>query len=102
MLHKASQGWANSGLEDVVVGDDDEDELAETAPDSSVTASIDVDDDDLELGLDEEDDLTDDGVSTVPLEDFGDNDGLDSEEFFDDGGFDYDDGDFDSDGGDMW
>lgn len=90
------------GLEDVVVGDDDEDEGTETTPDTGITASIDVDDDDLELGLDEEDDLADDGVSTVPLEDFGDGDSLDSEEFFDDGGFDYDDGDFDSDGGDMW
>lgn len=92
-----------SGLEDVLIGDDDDDD---TTPEDSgtagdVTASIDVDDDDdLDLGLDEEDDLTSDGVSTVPLEDFGDNDGLDTENFFDDGGFDYDSGDFD--GGDVW
>ena len=92
-----------SGLEDVLIGDDDDDD---TSPEDSgtsgdVTASIDVDDDDdLDLGLDEDDDLTSDGVSTVPLEDFGDNDGLDTENFFDDGGFDYDSGDFD--GGDVW
>lgn len=91
------------GLEDVLIADDDDDD---TTPEDSgtsgdVTASIDVDDDDdLDLGLDEEDELTSDGVSTVPLEDFGDNDGLDTENFFDDGGFDYDSGDFD--GGDVW
>mmetsp|Transcript_60893 Transcript_60893/g.170683 ORF Transcript_60893/g.170683 Transcript_60893/m.170683 type:complete len:380 (+) Transcript_60893:158-1297(+) len=93
-----------TGLEDVVIGDDDEDEGAEdTTPSPDITASIDVDeDDDLELGIDDEDDLTDDGVSTVPLEDFSDNDGLDTENFFDDGGFDFDDGDFDGGDGDMW
>jgi hypothetical protein len=93
-----------TGLEDVVIGDDDEDEGAEDATTSpDVTASIEVDeDDDLELGIDDEDDLTDDGVSTVPLEDFSDNDGLDTEDFFDDGGFDFDDGDFDGGDSDNW
>jgi len=95
---------AATGLEDVVVGgDDDDDTTPEDTSNSGVTASIDVDDDDdlgLDLGLDEQDGITSDGVSTVPLEDFGDDGGLDTENFFDDGGFDYDSGDFD--GGDVW
>ena len=93
-----------TGLEDVVIGGDDEDEGAEDATTSSdMTASIDVDeDDDLDLGIDDEDDLSDDGVSTVPLEDFSDNEGLDTEDFFDDGGFDFDDGDFDGGDSDNW
>lgn len=91
-----------TGLEDVVIGDDDDDDTEDIAI-SDVTASIDVDDDDdMDMGLDDEDDLTDDGVSTVPLEDFGDNDSLDTEEFFDDGGFDFDDGDFDGGDVDIW
>jgi hypothetical protein len=93
-----------AGLEDVSIADDDDDDTTPEASETSggVTASIDVDDDDdLDLGLDEEDDLTSDGVSTVPLEDFGDNDG-DTENFFNDGGFDYDSGGDDFDGGDVW
>lgn len=91
-----------TGLEDVVIGDDDDDD-AEDIPMTDMTASIDVDeDDDMDLALDDEDDLNDDGVSTVPLEDFGDNDSLDTEEFFDDGGFDFDDGDFDGGDVDIW
>eukprot|EP00339_Tiarina_fusa_P026986 CAMPEP_0117041886 /NCGR_PEP_ID=MMETSP0472-20121206/29210_1 /TAXON_ID=693140 ORGANISM="Tiarina fusus, Strain LIS" /NCGR_SAMPLE_ID=MMETSP0472 /ASSEMBLY_ACC=CAM_ASM_000603 /LENGTH=342 /DNA_ID=CAMNT_0004752991 /DNA_START=152 /DNA_END=1176 /DNA_ORIENTATION=- len=72
-----------SGLEDVVIGDDDDDDSPEDeGTGTDVTASIDVDDDDdLDLGLDEEDDA----VSTVPLEDFGDGDNLDTDDFFDDG-----------------
>ena len=94
-----------TGLEDVVVGDDGDDDDDEM--ESGVgTASISVDDDDddeLELGLDDDGGLSDDGgVSTVPLEDFGDSDSLDTEEFFDDGGFDYDGGDDFGDGGDGW
>jgi hypothetical protein len=100
-------------LEDVEIVDaDDDDDSDDNAPEvtvggadgGDVTSSIEVDDDDeLDLGLDEEDDMTDGGVSTVPLEDFdSDSDGADSESFFNDGGFDYDDGDFDSDGGDTW
>lgn len=70
---------------------------------TDVTASIDVDeDDDMDMGLDEEDDLTSDGVSTVPLEDFGDNDSFDTQDFFDDGGFDYDEGDFGGGDSDNW
>ena len=92
-----------TALEDVVIGDDDDDEgLEDETPSPDVTASIDVEDDDLELGLDEEDDMADDGVSTVPLEDFSDNDSLDTEDFFDDGGFDYNDGDFDGGDIDTW
>jgi hypothetical protein len=96
-----------SGLEDVVIGDDDDDDDDSSPEDegtgSDVTASIDVDDDDdLDLGLDEEDELSDDAVSTVPLEDFNDGDNLDTDDFFDDGGFDYDDGDDGGDGGDSW
>lgn len=85
---------ATAGLEDVIISEDDEDETEDVSPSADVTASIDVDDDDdLDLGLDEEDEMTDDGVSTVPLEDFSDNEGLDTENFFNDGGFDYDAGD---------
>ena len=95
-----------SGLEDVVIGDDDDDDSSaeDEGVKSDVTASIDVDeDDDLDLGLDEDDDLSDDAVSTVPLEDFSDGDDLGSDEFFDDGGFDYDYGDYDGgDGGESW
>jgi len=92
----------STGLEDVIIGEDDDDETEDTGTRADVTASIDVDeDDDLDLGLDEEDDLSDGGVSTVPLEDFSDSDNLDTQDFFDDGGFDYDSGDFDG-GGDDW
>lgn len=83
------------GLEDVMIAGDAEDDtmVEEVNVDLEVTASIDVDDDDdLDLGLDEEDEL-DDSLE-VPLEDFGDGDNLDVDDFFDDGGFDYDDGDF--------
>eukprot|EP00980_Cylindrotheca_fusiformis_P021357 scaffold8240_cov133-Cylindrotheca_fusiformis.AAC.2 len=100
----ATKPPVRAGLEDVLIADDDEDDTSPEASGTSadVTESIDVDDDDdLDLGLDEEDDLTSDGVSTVPLEDFSDNDGLDTENFFDDGGFDYDSGG-DFDGGDDW
>ncbi|CAJ1931790.1 unnamed protein product [Cylindrotheca closterium] len=96
---------ATTGLEDIIVGgEDDDDNSPEETPTSGVTASIDVSADedlDLDLGLDDEDGITSDGVSTVPLEDFGDDDGLDTESFFDDGGFDYDSGG-DFDGGDVW
>eukprot|EP00429_Kryptoperidinium_foliaceum_P071067 CAMPEP_0176058566 /NCGR_PEP_ID=MMETSP0120_2-20121206/29181_1 /TAXON_ID=160619 /ORGANISM="Kryptoperidinium foliaceum, Strain CCMP 1326" /LENGTH=1562 /DNA_ID=CAMNT_0017392095 /DNA_START=32 /DNA_END=4720 /DNA_ORIENTATION=+ len=88
----ATKKQSRTSLEDVTIGDDDEDESVEDDTTSTdVTASIDVEeDDDMDLALDDEDDLTDDGVSTVPLEDFGDNEGLDTEDFFDDGGFDFD------------
>lgn len=102
---KISTSAQRTGLEDVLIGGDDDDEGLEDGNISSdVTASIDVEEDDeMDLGLEEDEDLTDDGgVSTVPLdEDFDglDNDGL--ENIFDDGGFDYDDGDG-FDGGDSW
>mmetsp|Transcript_16300 Transcript_16300/g.37538 ORF Transcript_16300/g.37538 Transcript_16300/m.37538 type:complete len:368 (-) Transcript_16300:208-1311(-) len=91
---KKKSSTKSIGLEDVVFTEDDEDDIAEEEnvnPD--VTASIDVDDDDdLELGLDDDDDLDD--SMEVPLEDFGDDDNdLDADNFFDDGGFDYGDGD---------
>jgi hypothetical protein len=98
---------ATTGLEDVVIGDDDEDDTSPEVAGTSagVTSSIDVDvddDDDLDLGLDEEDDLIDDGVTTVPLEDLGDSES-DTEDFFGDGGFDFDDGgDFGGGDGDVW
>lgn len=84
------------GLEDVVITEDgDEDDISEEeSVNPDVTASIDVDDDDddLELGLDDDDDLDD--SMEVPLEDFGDDDNdMDADNFFDDGGFDYGDGD---------
>ena len=84
------------------VDDDDDDDgkgaISMKSDGGSVTASINVEDDgDLDLGLDDDDELEGD---TVPLEDFGDSDVLDTEDIFDEGGFDYDDGDFD--GGDEW
>jgi hypothetical protein len=86
-------------------GDDDEEDEEEsikmTSNGGDITAAITVDDDnDLDLGLDDDDaDFADDGDK--PLEDFSDNDSLDTEDIFDtDGGFDFDDGDFD--GGDDW
>jgi hypothetical protein len=82
--------------------DDDDDDIGLSA--AGVTASIDVEDDvDLDLGLDDDDQDDDlDGTDTVPLEDFGDSDTMDTEDIFDEGGFDFDDADFDMDGGDMW
>lgn len=83
------------GLEDVVIASDEDDDLMveDDIVNPEVTASIDVDeDDDLDLGLDDEDELDD--SMEVPLEDFGDDDNLEVDDFFDDGGFDYDDGDF--------
>ena len=93
-----------TGLEDVVVGGEDEDEgIEDDTINTDVTASIDVDeDDDMDLALDDEEDLSSDGVSTVPLEDFGDNDSLDTQDFFDDGGFDYDEGDYGGGDSDSW
>ena len=86
---------------------DDDDEEAEDGPvnvgNDGVTATIDVEDDDdalSSLGLDDEDDMDGD-VSTVPLDDFSDNESLDTEDIFDEGGFDYDDGDFGG-GDDVW
>jgi len=98
---------ASTGLEDVVVveGDDDDDTTPEDTSTSGGTASIDVDDDDdfgLDLGLDEEDGITSDGVTTVPLEDFGDDDRLGTQNFFDDGGGFDDDSGNSPDGGDVW
>jgi len=91
---KSTSGVAR-GLEDVMFTENDEDDniTEEEDVNSDGTASIDVDDDDdLGLGLDEEDDLDD--SMEVPLEDLGDdNNDLGSDNFFDDGGFDYDDGD---------
>jgi hypothetical protein len=83
---------ATQGLEDVVIANEeivvDDDNF-----NPEVTASIDVDEDEnLDLGLDDEDDLDD--SMEVPLEDIGDSDNLDVDQFFDDGGFDYDEGDF--------
>jgi len=87
--------------------DDDDDEDAEDGPvnvgNDGVTATIDVEDDDdalSSLGLDDEDDMDGD-VSTVPLDAFSDNESLDTEDIFDEGGFDYDDGDFGG-GDDVW
>lgn len=85
--------------------EDDDDDFEDNAimrrRGAGVTATINVDDDsDLDLGLDEEDDV--DGVDTVPLEDFGENESLDNDDIFDEGGFDFNDGDFDFDGGDNW
>lgn len=82
-------------------GDVADEGISMKTDEGGVTASISVDDDsDLDLGLDEEDDLA--GADTVPLEDFGDTETLDTEDIFDEGGFDFDDGDFDNDGGDTW
>jgi hypothetical protein len=82
--------------------DDDDDESSVVKSNRGTTAMINVDDDsDLEFGLDDDDDI-DDGVDTVPLDDFNDSENLDTEDVFDDGGFDFDDGDGGGDGGDSW
>jgi hypothetical protein len=75
--------------------EDDDDEL------SAAAAAFD-EDDGLDLGLeDEEDELGADGMTMVPLDDFAD-DPMDSEDSFDDGGFDFSDDFGDIDGGDVW
>ena len=88
--------------------DDDDDEEIEkgislTANSGSNTSTtINVDDDDDLVVLDEDDELEGD---TIPLDDFNDdNDTLDTEDIFDEGGFDFDDdfGGDDFDGGDNW
>jgi hypothetical protein len=66
-----------------------------------VTPAFSMDNDDDFVDIDDDDD--DDSVSTVPLEDFGDDDNLDVEDIFDEGGFDYDDGDYGGgNDGDVW
>jgi len=105
-------------MEDMVVGDDDDvgdvgidlgseppdDDIVEVVSDGGdISAAIDVeDDDDLDLGMDEDEEMGGgDSLSTVPLDDLADSDdNLDGEDVFDDGGFDFDDSDFD--GGDVW
>ena len=82
--------------------EDDDDDSSSTidmvSDGGEVTATINVDDDeDMDIGLDEDEDMDD---VEVPLEDF-DSDNLDSEDVFDDGGFDFDDGDFGG-GDDDW
>lgn len=72
---------------------------------NSGSALEDEDEDDA-VGLlqdeDEDDDIDDSGADTLPLDDFGDNDSMETEDLFDgDGGFDFDDGDY-GDGGDSW
>jgi hypothetical protein len=103
-IKKVWTSGQRTGLEDVVIGGEDEDEgVEDDTINTDVTASIDVDeDDDMDLALDDEEDLSSDGVSTVPLEDFGDNDNIDTQDFFDDGGFDYDDGDYGGGDSDNW
>ncbi len=104
------------GLELGLLDDDDDDDDIETPDlglalddendDIDVTALAAIDDDEVDDGVnfdeDEEDDLVigDDGVTTVPLDDFGDSDATEGENPFDDGGFDYD--DVDTDGNDIW
>lgn len=98
------------GLELGLLDDDDEEgatdlgSIALVDDDDDITAITDMDDDDdgVDFDEDEEDLLSDDGVTTVPLDDFGDSAATDGENPFDDGGYDLDDGDLDMDGGDMW
>jgi hypothetical protein len=87
------------GTVDIKMDTDDIDEIDE----ASAVAAL-SDDEDLDIGLDEDDeDLSmEGGMSTVPLEDFGDDSLLDDDDGFDDGGFDYDGGDDFGDGGDNW
>ena len=86
--------------EDIDDDDDDLDYESDETVDATTTITVD-DDDDADLDL-EDDDEVGDGVDTVPLEDFGENENLDTEDIFGEGGFDFDDGDYDMDGGDMW
>jgi hypothetical protein len=103
------------GLELDLLDDDDDDEeeeddnlgiVLEDDDDEDITAIADIDvEDDDGVDFDEDEEelvLGDDGVTTVPLDDFGDSDATEGENPFDDGGFDYDDGDIDTDGGDVW
>jgi hypothetical protein len=83
--------------------DDDQNESIKMTSNGGDTAAITVDDDsDMDLGIDAEDDMSNDDADTVPLDDYSDNDSLatEDEDIFDEGGFDFDDGDFD--GGDDW
>lgn len=70
--------------------------------DESAAAAID-EDDGLDSGLEDDDELGGDEMTLVPLDDFAD-ESLDDEDSFDDSGFDYDAGDYgDGDsGGDTW
>ena len=99
----------DADMEDMVVGDDDDvgdvgidlgseppdDDIVEVVSDGGdISAAIDVeDDDDLDLGMDEDEEMGGgDSLSTVPLDDLADSDdNLDGEDVFDDGGFDFDD-----------
>lgn len=91
----------DEGTVDIKMDTDDIEEIDEARAVAALS-----DDEDLDIGLDEDDeDLTSDGGMTmVPLEDFGDDSLLDDDDAFDDGGFDYDGDDFGDggDGGDMW
>jgi hypothetical protein len=85
--------------------DDDDDNDGESIKTSKngETSAITVDDDsDLDLGLDDEDAMSDDGSDTAAPDDYSDNDSMETEDddIFEEGGFDFDDGDFD--GGDDW
>lgn len=87
---------AEEGTVDITMDTDSE------VDDAKAVAAL-SDDEDLDIGLDEDDEdlTTDGGMTMVPLEDFGDDSLLDDEDAFDDGGFDYDEGG-DGGGGDMW
>ena len=85
-------------------GDDDDGSVGKrvslTASSGSDTTTIDVDDDEDMVVMDDDDELEGD---TIPLDDFNDDsDALDTEDIFDEGGFDFDDDYGDMDGGDMW
>lgn len=91
------------------VGDVDDEEDTDEGPLNSgndgVSATINVDDEEDELsqlGLDDEDEVDTDDAGTVPLDDFTDNESLDTEDIFGEGGFDFDDGDFGDAGDDAW
>jgi hypothetical protein len=75
---------------------EDEDEFEEDVGTAEVTAAIEMDDN-IDLDFDD-DDEAEDSVE-VPLEDYGESDSMDTDDIFDEGGFDFGDDDFDSDGG---
>jgi hypothetical protein len=75
---------------DVTMDTDDNEDL----DDASAVAAL-SEDEDLDIGLEDGDDdfTSDDGMTMVPLDDFGDDSLLDDDDAFNDGGFDYDSGD---------
>lgn len=97
-----SRGPVPASVQGTVEDDDDiEYDDEEVSLTSAISVDVDDDEDVIDFGVDEDEDDEADGLDEVPLDDYGDNDGLDTD-IFDEGGFDYDDYESDGDGGDAW